>query len=333
MKPIFLVFCFSLLTTPLFAQLFGDLGSNRVATSSFQFLKIGIGAREAAMAETGVSVSADANTLFWNPAHIAWLPTASTSFSYNRWYADIYQTALATVFQWEEIGSFGFSFNYLSTDPMERRTTFQPFGTGEKFNYYDLAAGVTYARQMTQQFTFGLTGKLIREQLAEVSYTAYTLDLGMTYLMDDNRGTRLAIALMNFGGRYKPEGTVTPPDGDPVSRFQDYQAPSNFRIGMSTMIYQDDIHQILGAAQLNHPNDGAENYAIGAEYGFMDLLFLRSGLKLNVEEQSIPSFGLGFRRELLSFDIRFDYAATHISPLGLAHRLSLSMSLPQGDLR
>ncbi len=337
-----------------FAQ-FGDLGSNRVATSSFQFLKIGVGARETAMAETGISISNDANALFWNPSHITYIPAYSSSFSYNLWYADIYQTALATTFKFESLSSFqieneylkflegfvktlgyfnyGISVNYLSTEAMNRTTTFQPMGTGEKFNYYDIATGLTIASQMTAQFSFGLTGKYVREQLAEVKFSTFVLDLGMTYILDDN-DTKLSIALLNFGGRSKPSGNVTASDLTSTNlNYQEYNAPSNFRLGFSYIAFKNDDNRILTAVQLNHPNDGSENYSAGFEYGYLQTFFLRTGLKLNVENQKVPSFGFGINKTLLTFDAKLDYAASYIDKLGFAHRLTLSLNLPEGDLR
>ena len=334
---------------------FGDLGSNRVATSSFPFLKIGIGAREAAMAESGISISNDANALFWNPSHITYIPEFSTSFSYNMWYADISQTSFAGTFKAEALQGFqvetpalkffetivqtlgyldyGISVNYLTTDPMSRTTTLQPYGTGEKFNFYDLAAGFTIASEMTAQFSFGLTTKYVKEQLAEVTFSNVLLDLGMTYIMDEN-DTKLSIVLMNFGGRSKPTGNIEVSDiSNPVTEFQDYNATSVFRLGLSYYLYRAEDYYLLSAAQLNHPNDGAENYAIGLEFGYLKTFFLRSGAKLNVEGQRVPSFGFGVNKTLLSYDMKLDYAATTIDKLGMAHRITLSLTLPEGDLR
>lgn len=334
---------------------FGDLGSNRVATSSFQFLKIGVGAREVSMGETGITITNDANALFWNPSHITFIPEYSTSFSYNKWYADIWQTSAATTFKLSSLADFkmgteslsfiqsliqtfgylnyGISVNYLTTAPMNRTTTLQPFGTGEKFNYYDLAIGLTIASQMTEQFAFGITPKYVREQLAEVEYTNFLFDLGMTYIMDEN-DTKLSIVLMNFGTRSKPTGKINVADiQNPVTEFQDYNAASTFRLGYSMIPFKTDDHQILTAFQLNHPNDGAENYALGLEYGFLKTFFLRSGLKLNVEGQSFPSFGFGINKMLLMFDLKLDYGVTNIDKLGFAHRITLSLNLPEGDIR
>lgn len=334
---------------------FGDLGSNRVATSTFQFLKIGVGAREVAMAETGISISKDANALFWNPSHITYIPTYSSSFSYNMWYADIYQTALAATFKLDALSSFqvesdylkfvenivktlgylnyGISVNYLSTDAMERRTTYQPFGTGEKFNFYDAAFGLTIATQMTEQFSFGLTTKYVKEKIAEIDYSTVLIDLGMTYIMDEN-DTKLSIALMNFGGRSNPNGDIKVGDIDqPVTTFQEYNAASNFRLGFSYVAFKNEDNSILTCVQLNHPNDGAENYSVGAEYGYSQTFFLRTGLKLNVEGQNIPSFGFGLNKQLITFDTKIDYGVSFIDKLGFAHRLTLSISLPEGDAR
>lgn len=327
MKKKLIVLVFTLLGFNIgsYAQIFGDLGSNRVATTSFPFLKIGIGAREVGMAETGISTVNDANALFLNPSHITGIPNYSVSISQNQWFADISQTAFAGIFRFDNEWTYGLSLNYLTTAPMERRTTLQPRGTGEKFGFYDLAMGLTIARQMTAQFSFGVTGKFINERLAELNYNAYAIDLGMSYLMDNAFDGRLSITLMNFSGRFKPSGKATPPDTEAKTTFQDYNTPSTFQLGYQITPLKSDDQSFMLAFQLNHPNDNSENYSIGAEYEWAKMIYLRTGYKFNVIAQSVPSFGVGIRKPLILFDFQFDYGASYIDPLGMSHRFTLSL--------
>ena len=48
------------------------------------------------------------------------------------------------------------------------------------------------------------------------------------------------------------------------------------------------------AIQLEHPNDNSENIRIGVEYAYLNLIFLRTGYKINVLGQKAPTFGAGF---------------------------------------
>ena len=49
------------------------------------------------------------------------------------------------------------------------------------------------------------------------------------------------------------------------------------------------------AIQLEHPNDNSENIRIGVEYAYLNLIFLRTGYKINVLGQKAPTFGAGFK--------------------------------------
>ncbi len=56
-----------LLAVPL--QMAAQL-NNKVGTTGFQFLKIGVGARETALAEAGTAMPEGTSAMFWNVAFI-----------------------------------------------------------------------------------------------------------------------------------------------------------------------------------------------------------------------------------------------------------------------
>jgi hypothetical protein len=96
---------------------------------------------------------------------------------------------------------------------------------------------------------------------------------------------------------------------------------------MSITVWEKERHHILGAFQLNHPNDNAENYRLGFEYNYLKLLFIRTGLKLNVKGQAYPTMGVGVRANLGGQSLFIDYAANPTQYMGWQHLIGLSLNI------
>jgi len=73
--------------------------------------------------------------------------------------------------------------------------------------------------------------------------------------------------------------------------------------------------RVTWVTQLNHPTDNAENIAIGAEYGYMGILFLRGGYLLNSTVENF-SVGAGLKFDIDRFTGNFDFAYTDMKDLG-----------------
>ena len=189
------------------AQLFPILGGQRAGISTAQFLKIGVGGRAAAMAEAFIAVSDDASALFWNPAGLAQFKTNQVIFSHNIWVVDINHDFIGAVYHLDSDNTLGVSFTSLSTDDMPVTTEFAPFGTGEYFGYSDIAISFSYARRMTEQFSFGGTVKYIEETLDKLKMRGVMIDLG-TYYRTGLGSTRFAVTVSNFGAELAPDGEV-----------------------------------------------------------------------------------------------------------------------------
>ncbi len=111
-----------------------------------------------------------------------------------------------------------------------------------------------------------------------------------------------------------------------VSEWQSFAPPTVFRIGFAFEPYETEEHRITTSIQLNHPNDNSENVAIGAEYAWQKMFFLRGGYKFNVDEQNF-SFGLGVQVPISIAEFSFDYAYTNFEKLGSAHRFSIILGI------
>lgn len=306
-------------------KLFPGLGDQRVGISSFTFLKIGVGARAAAMGEAYGAIADDATALYWNPAAAVVSEKDQILVSHTEWFVDIRHEFGAVLYHLTPEDAVGLSFISLTTDDMPRTTTLMPTGTGETFRFQDLAIGLTYSRKMTNQFSFGVTVRYIREQLAELSMQNAVMDLGAYYFTGFST-TRFAIMLSSFGSATRPEGSVVVDGVGEVNQFEEFSPPTQFRLAFAMEPILLEEHRLTTSLQLNHPNDNAENIGIGLEYAWNETVFLRLGYRINVEEQRLPSAGLGVRVPVEFSIIQFDYAVASYNLLGMIHRFSLGAS-------
>lgn len=320
-----LVFLGLLVPTSASAQLIPLLGGQRAGISSLQFLKIGGSARAAAMAEAFVAVADDAAALHYNPAGLVQFEGHQATFTHTGWLVDMQHEFVGAVYRIDDEDAIGVSFTSLHTEDMEIRTETQPFGTGRFFSYGDVALGLSYARRLTSQFSFGATVRYVEETIDVLKTRAFMIDLG-TYYWTGLGSTRFSVAVSNFGNNVSPEGSVDLPRGESVSSFQDFSPPTTFRIGFAFEPIEDDVNRLTTSIQLNHPNDNSENVALGAEYAWNELFFIRAGYKLNVDEEGLTA-GAGVNAPLSVARLGVDYSFSDFDRLGAVHRITVRLGL------
>ena len=306
----------------LFAQ--RELGGERVGTSAFSFLKIMQGARAQGLGGAYTAMADDASSLFWNPAGLA-QRDGQMDFSVGQvqWIADFDVYSAAVGLRLGAVHHLGISALALSTAPMEITTEYRPDGTGEYFNYGDVLLGITYAQRMTDRFSFGITTKVVEEQLADLYMRGYMFDLG-TFYRTGFRDLNFGVAFLNFGQPARPEGdyVFTNVNGETDSTaYQEFAPPTIFRMGIAYEWLQSPIQSFTTSVQLNHPVDQSESRSIGAEYALRDMIFLRGGYIDNADAQTW-SIGGGVKIS----GIQIDYSFTDMSELGGTQRFSLGWS-------
>jgi len=209
---------------------------------------------------------------------------------------------------------------------MKVTTEVQPEGTGEYFRFSDIAIGLSYARQMTSQFSFGATVKYVEESLGELKTRTVLGDLA-TYYMTGLGTARFAVMISNFGGQVSPSGNVELIGGRTVSNFQKFPPPTLFKIGFAFEPLLNETNRITASIQLNSPNDNKENLNIGAEYAYKDFLYVRGGYKFNVDAESF-SAGAGLKIPVSFARANLDYSISKYKELGFTHRLSMNLMFP-----
>ena len=309
-----------------FAQLLPNLGGQRVGTSSLQFLKIGHGARGTGMGETFIAVSDDISSLYWNPAGLVQFQENGITVAHTQWFVDTRLEFFGGVYHFGGNNALGLSVTSLRTEDMKVTTEVQPNGTGDYFRFSDLAIGLSYARKLTDQFSFGATVKYIEETLGALKMKGVVADLG-TYYKTGLGTTRFAVIISNFGGQMSPDGSVTTFDNRVFNSFQKFPPPTVFKLGFAMEPLLNKKNRLTTAIQVNSPNDNKENVNFGVEYAYKEFLFFRGGYKLNVDAETF-SLGAGLKFPVTFAKANLDYSIADYGDLGFAHRLSLNLLFP-----
>jgi hypothetical protein len=285
-----------------------------VGTLGGQSLKIGVGARAAAMGEAYVAIADDATAVYWNPAGISRLSGQSISLNHTSWPAEILFDQVAYVFGVKWIpGMLGVNVRALTMSRDKVRTTYLPDGTGETFDAGEWAYGITYARSLTDKFSAGLSLNYVQTGLDDVTGKSTTFDFGTLYDIGI-LGAKIGMSIQNIGGDMKfIEESV--------------KMPVFFRVGGSFNMLQRGESRLLTSAEFTHPPDNSEKLNLGAEYAFHDYLFLRGGYKVNYDTEGLTAgFGVKFPLTLVKSSVaRLDYAYSDLKYLSAAHRVSVNV--------
>ncbi|KPL14171.1 MAG: hypothetical protein AMS26_11690 [Bacteroides sp. SM23_62] len=313
---------------------------SKVGTTAAPFLSIEVGARAIGMGGAFVAISDDITSLYWNPAGLARLPHGEAIFTHTDWISDVNFDFAGIALPLGSLGALGLSFSALSMNEMKVRTLFYPEGTGEKFGASDFAIGMSYARNLTDRFSIGLSGKYIRQELWHMSASSFALDIGTLFITQFN-GMKIGMSITNFGNKMKLEGSDTqvPVDVDPNKygnnnkivanmRTDAWSLPLMFRFGIAMDVIKTYHQRLTLAVDAMHPNDNSEFVNLGIEYGLNNNIFLRAGYKnlfMIASEEGLTA-GVGLAYKLIgNVRLKFDYAYADFGILESIQRLSFAL--------
>lgn len=325
MKKVFFISVFSILFLKAESQVLPSFGNSRSGTAGMQFLKISPDARAASMAGSFIAIANDVSALYWNPAAITRMEKYkwNVAANHSRYFAGISQNHLGATLKANDQNYWGLQVMSIGTGQMDETTEFQPTGTGRTFSSDHLLIGVSYARILTQNFSFGLSTKYAREGIPGYGVNNVLFDLGLHYDVGV-WNTRFAVTLNNFGINVQPQGEVTIlkyTGQQTINEFQTVSVPGLFRVAAAFDPIRKENHNLTVSAQLNHPTDNNETIAIGLEYTMRKIFFLRAGYEFGQDENGFPPMGAGFLIKRKFGDIRLDYAFINKVRLGNIHRI------------
>lgn len=315
--------------------------SQKVGSTSMQFLKVMPVARATAMGEAYSVLATGAEAIFWNPAGVASTEYIEASLSYVNWIQDTQQGALGLAASLGDYGTVGVQFQYIDFGQIDEALWDSPFKddieypglTGRQFRPYAFLLGITYAYQLTDKFSTGLTAKYAHESLyngntiaaftsqgqtmdAKTWANGIMFDFGIRY-NTGFRSIRLGASVQNFGPN------VTYAD-------EDNSIPLALRVGIAADVIGADPllmpmedNRLTVAFDLFQPNDYTQQAHIGMEYEFSEMIALRGGYKFNYDADGLTA-GVGFRQNLSGTRVCVDYSYGALDySLGGVHRISI----------
>lgn len=324
---------FGLALTGLFWAGVSAWGQAKVGTAGLQFLEIGVSARATAMGGAFAAVTSDVFAVYYNAAGLAALGRKQAAFTHIDYPAGIHYEFAALAWPVRKLGGvMAVSVYDFQSGDILVTTYNNPSGTSEVTKAQDLAIGVTFARYLTDHFSFGITGKFINESLSDREASGWAADVGTLY-ETGFRNFRIAMRISNFGPNFR--------FGPSDEGFKDFPLPIDFHFGTAIDVVQSSRHRATLAFEGSHPADNLEKFNTGLEYWYSEKMALRVGVNIRQDTDAREQFvggsrkfttgmalaaGAGFKLPVQRFNLTADYAFQDAHDLGSFHRWSVSFT-------
>jgi hypothetical protein len=327
---------FSLLLISSFAY------SQAVRKYSNEFMNIGVDAAALGMSNAVVAHTGDVNSGYWNPAGLINLEDGEAALMHASYFANIAQYDYAAYAKpIDDRSAWGFSLIRFGVDDI-LNTTQLIDGDGNidynrinKFSTADYGLTFSYARKLkVPGFQYGVNAKIIRRVIGEFANSwGFGFDFGLQF---ERENWKFGLMLRDITTTYN----IWNIDEEEYQKIKDAVAGQNqeppesteitlpkAQLGMSRKFEFHNETSLLASANLNmqfaKTNDilatdfVSIDPAIGFEYGYTDLVFLRAGVGNFQNVTQIdgskkvgfqPNIGLGFKYR----GIQVDYALTDL---------------------
>jgi len=298
-------------------------GFNKVGTTSFQFLKVVPNAYVSAMGGASAATIFSSEAVFFNPAGLTRTSEIDISASYLDYFLDVNISSFSMAYQINGIGTIGLQAMICNIGDIEETTvansyvkddgTFFPGLTGRVISPNSMVVGLSFARNITNKLTFGLTAKYVREDLVVAHTSAMIFDGGVLY-KTGYKSLILGAMLQHFGKEIKYFEKA-------------YPLPQALTIGVSgyllapkgAFLMTTTDHKLLVAYDMVQTRDHSQQQHLGLEYVLNDLLALRYGYKFFYDEESVTA-GAGVTVKRLSLDYAYNNFGEYLNAV---HRFTL----------
>lgn len=323
-------------------MLFGQ--SDRIGTAGATELLIPVGGRGVAMGSANLTNSIGVDAIFWNPANIARSTNSvDVMVSHMTYIADIGVEFGAVGVNFQDFGSIAFSIKSLSIGDILKTTVDNPDGTGQTFAPQYTTLGLSYSKMLSDRVSVGLNINYVNETIDLVSASGLGFDFGVTYSdLGGINGFDMAVILKNIGSDMKYDGSglwinATNDDQSRGEQFYKIDAasfslPTTLDIGLGYDVAIDaENHLNFVGTFVNH-NFYTDQYKVGAEYSYDNLLFFRGGYSYTTEFESTEtlykfSAGFGINYNLSGVGVKIDYAYLPTEFFDDTHLISLSLGI------
>lgn len=238
---------------------------------------------------------------FNNVAGLAFTKKTDVSYSYTDWLkgADVKINSLGLAQKVGETGVLALSVMSMSFGDIQITTNDLPEGGVGDYSPQFINLGLSYAKSFSNSIYGGITIRIISESASDVKAQGVAFDAGIQYVTGFNEAKdnfKFGISLKNVGTPMKYSGDGLSFRGNPPvattyqqtieSRTATYELPSLVNIGISYDFKLAEMHRITAAGSFTSNSFSYDQFGIGLEYSFRELVSLRGGY---LSEQDINS--------------------------------------------
>jgi len=272
------------------------------------FLNIDADARGTAMGGAYGALTSGVNSTYWNPAGLSEILFREFGATYYRAFQDINYSFIGYAVPSDFYGSLACQIFYLGSGSII--STYENpdgsfIGAGDSFSVTDLAVGLTQSKAITENFSYGVTAKIITHRIKDKNAFDLAGDAGAIY-QPPVYGLKLGLAIRNLSTMY---------------RFMNSKTREPWNVKLSTAYELTNIPLTI-ASDYNIIRGQKDSLSVGAEYWIFDLLAIRAGVKFPSTTGFISTFNCGIGLNLLDL-YQFDHAINFNSALGINQRFSL----------
>jgi hypothetical protein len=305
-------------------------------------MNIGVDAAALGMANAVVASTNDVNSVYWNPAGLSNLEDNQISLMHANYFANIAQyDYIAYASPIDDRSAWGISLIRFGVDDILNTTELIDsqgnidYNRISLFSTADYGFTFSYARKLAVPgFQYGVNTKLIRRLIGKfASSWGFGFDVGLQFERNDwqfglmVRDITTTYNVWNIDEKeYQKIADAVPGQNQELPESSEITAPKA-QLGLSKKFIIRYDYSLLAAANINmrfaKTNDlistdfVSVDPALGFEFGYTDLVFVRAGVGnfQNIQQLDStkkvgfqPNMGLGFKYK----GIQVDYALTDL---------------------
>lgn len=256
-------------------------------------------ARSAGWAGANTSRCKGLESQFMNVAGLAFTRKTEIMFMRSAWLVGTGININAFGFSQRvgETGAIGLGITSINAGKIERTTEDQPEGGLGTFTPRFTNIALSYAKGFSDNIYGGITVRVLSEGIDNVKAQGVAIDAGIQYHTGKYDQLHLGVALKNVGPKmqYKGDGlsvqgTVTNAYGNQyqltaANKSAAFDLPALLNIGVAYDFYLTKdttgllkTHRITAAGNFTSNSFTKDNFLIGLEYGWKDIIMVRGGM-------------------------------------------------------
>jgi len=294
--------------------------SSVFAQSTYDFLNLDIGARQASLAGSVMSRTDDPIGFYYNPALSVGAQDRAVTFGFLKHVLDINAGYAVSTFKLKDKGFFGLGIGYINYGAFT--LTDDNGNEYGAFSAADVVATANYSNFLAENFSYGFNLKGIYSSIASSRSAAAAFDAGLYYNFPAQL-FGIGFSILNVGTQLNPYISVKE------------SLPFDIRIGISKQLEHLPLILNLAFHRLGDPSlsgtDRLRSFLLGGEFLLSDNFHVRIGYD-NLEHQQMKIGltsgieGLSFGAGLNFLGYGFDYSYSSWGKIGALHRINLTTS-------